>query len=135
METADERLAHGKPAEGTVTLETMIAGNRLEIAIADDGAGVDWDRVRDKAVSLGLPCDTKMQLEEALFASGFSTRSAVSEVSGRGVGLDALREACRSLGGDIALSTVRGVGTRIVCSVPLVPRGHQTVPQHMPVTS
>ncbi len=104
---------------GHLTLETMSLGSDLWISIADDGAGVDWGRVAEKARMLGLPASTQRDLDEALFASGVSTSSEVSETSGRGVGMDALRTACRELGGRVEVHSEQGRGTRITCVVPL----------------
>lgn len=122
IETPDVRAAAGKPEQGVVKLETTMSGSDLVIAISDDGAGIDWDRIAGKARALGLPAETPADLEEALFANGLSTRDDVSDTSGRGVGMDALRMACRSLNGRIRVESVRGQGTRITCTLPTITR-------------
>jgi two-component system chemotaxis sensor kinase CheA len=119
IEPADVRAAANKPEAGHITLETKIAGRELRIEIADDGAGIDWERVAARAAALGLPHATSADLEEALFASGVSTAEVASDVSGRGVGMDALRAMCRGLGGRIEISSKRGEGTRFACVFPL----------------
>ncbi len=106
---AARRLAD-KPEAGRIELSAAREGKQLVIAVRDDGAGVDFDSVREKAVALGLPHATKEDLTAALFADGFSTRTAVDELSGRGVGLSALKHAVLSLGGKIRVESTRGQG-------------------------
>jgi two-component system chemotaxis sensor kinase CheA len=119
IEMPDRRTAAGKPPTGTLVLETSIRDNEFWLEITDDGPGIDWERVADKARALGLPVSTAEQVEEALFASGVSTAAEVSELSGRGVGMDALRCACRDFGGRVQVRSLPGAGTRISCVLPL----------------
>ena len=81
------------------------------IELSDDGRGVDWQRVAAKAQALGLRHATRADLVEALFADGLSTRDQVSEVSGRGVGMAAVRSACAALGGAVQVLDREGGGT------------------------
>jgi two-component system, chemotaxis family, sensor kinase CheA len=89
------------------------------VTVADDGAGVDWEAVRCKAMAASLACETQAQLTEALFADGLSTRADVGETSGRGVGLSALRAACLAIGARIDIDSAQGKGTVVRMSLPL----------------
>jgi len=112
MEDAATRLALGKPEAGTIVLTADRDQGRLIISVGDDGKGIDWPRVKAKAASLNLPCETRQDLIDALFADGVTTREEVSETSGRGVGLAALRQVVESLGGKIEVESSWGLGTR-----------------------
>jgi two-component system chemotaxis sensor kinase CheA len=111
IESADERVRGGKPAGGSIWLRTFERDDGVVIELEDDGAGIDWAAIRARARVLDLPCSTASELEVALFADGFSTADAVSEISGRGVGLGALRAATTQLGGVIEIHSRRGAGT------------------------
>ena len=111
IETAEERLSRGKPAGGVLVLATSVAGGELHIQLSDDGRGVQWDAVARRAQREGLPSSTHADLEAALFFPGLSTAAVISELSGRGVGLGAVREACEALGGKVSVSSVSGEGT------------------------
>jgi two-component system chemotaxis sensor kinase CheA len=89
------RAAAGKPATAKITLTTRSTGDALVVEVRDDGGGIDWDAVRTTAERRGLPHGTRAELVEALFHDGVSTRSEVTQLSGRGVGLGAVRSACR----------------------------------------
>jgi len=119
VESPAVRAASGKPATARVTLTTRRDGYALVVEVRDDGAGVDWDAVRASAARCGLPHETRAELVEALFHDGLSTRSEVTQLSGRGVGLSAVRSACRSAGGAIDLASEPGRGTCIRCTFPL----------------
>jgi two-component system chemotaxis sensor kinase CheA len=121
IESPEIRTAAGKPAHGRVTFDTHVVGNAMYIEISDDGGGIDWPRVAEKARQRGMAATTQQDLDEAVFASGVSTAEQVTDTSGRGVGLDALRATCRELGGRVELHSVRGVGTRLSCVLPLGP--------------
>jgi two-component system chemotaxis sensor kinase CheA len=121
IEASAGRAAAGKPANGCLTLVTQLQGGELRLEIADDGDGIDWDRVGEQARARGLPAGTRAEIEEALFATGVSTAADITEISGRGVGMGALRSACRELGGRVEVTSKRGAGTRIACVLPLVP--------------
>lgn len=118
IEPAEERVALGKDAQGTLTVSTTTENGRLRVVIADDGRGINWDRVREKADDLGIPAKTHQDLVAALFVDGMSTRDAVSETSGRGVGLAAVAEALHDLGGRVDVSTEPQRGTQFCFSMP-----------------
>lgn len=119
LEPAADRTAAGKRESGRIALRTEIDDGALVLEIVDDGRGIDWDKVAERARLRGLPAETRAELEEALFASGVSTAAETTDVSGRGVGLDALRVACRGLGGRVELASELGAGSTIRCVVPL----------------
>jgi two-component system chemotaxis sensor kinase CheA len=116
IEPSEERVAAGKPAHGRLRLAIRARGAELTIQISDDGRGIDWDRVRERARSMGLPYQTADDLHEALFHGGLSTKSAVSEISGRGVGMSAIRAVCRRMGGELTVDSTWGHGTTISCT-------------------
>ncbi|MFZ5442770.1 MAG: ATP-binding protein [Myxococcota bacterium] len=119
VERPDVRVAAGKARAGRLSLRAALEGEALRLVIEDDGGGVDWERVRRRARALGLASETTAELEEALFHEGLSTRESVTDVSGRGVGLAALREAVRELGGRMTIAHSSTQGTRWEVSVPL----------------
>ncbi len=125
LETPAERTAAGKPAQGKVVLSARHEENHIVIEIVDDGKGIDVERVKAKAVSNGiLPKDQadRMSDKEGLqliFSSGLSTAAEVSEVSGRGVGMDIVRSNIQKLGGLIDMDTTLGQGTRFSLRLPL----------------
>lgn len=119
IEGAEERLEAGKPVAGEIRLFANVVGTRFVVGIADDGRGLDWDTVRARAQSLGLPAETTLDLIEALFHDGLSTKAVVSDVSGRGVGLGAVRMATEARGGKIDIESEPGEGTRFLFSFPL----------------
>jgi CheY-like chemotaxis protein len=118
LEPVAERLAAGKPAAGQLVLACTETATELVLSVTDDGRGVRWERARDRALRLGLPAATPADLVEALFSDGVSTADAVTETSGRGVGLGALRAVCRALGGAVDLASEPGHGTRVSCVIP-----------------
>jgi two-component system chemotaxis sensor kinase CheA len=109
IEEAAGRRAANKPEVGTLRFTARRVEGRLIISVGDDGKGIDWSGVKAKAVAAGLACETHADLVEAL-ADGFTTREQVSETSGRGVGLAALRQVVASLGGDITIRSESGQG-------------------------
>ncbi|MEI7891926.1 MAG: GAF domain-containing protein, partial [Myxococcales bacterium] len=111
LETPDERLAAGKGAEGRVVLRTLRSADELRIEIEDDGRGVDWDRLAEKALRIGLPAATHEDRVRAMFADGVSTRDEASELSGRGVGAGAVLRECEGRGGRVIVRSERGHGT------------------------
>ncbi len=113
IESPEEREATGKTATGHITLSAKLEKQEVVIAIADDGRGIDWKALGERAKDRGIHCKTREELIEALFLDGVSTAETVSEVSGRGVGMGALREACHSLGGYLEVPFVEGPGTII----------------------
>lgn len=124
IEPVAERLAAGKSAEGAITLEVRHRGPWILFACRDDGGGVDLDRVRELARQKGLiaaadaAADPKA-LVDLLLRGGLSTAQTVTDMSGRGVGLDVVRETAARLRGDASMHSDRGVGTRVELVVPL----------------
>ncbi len=125
LETPEERVAAGKPPTATLRVSAERIGDSVEVLIVDDGRGVDVDRVRARALERGI-CSAErlaaMSDEEAvhlIFTPGFSTAEAVSDVSGRGVGMDAVRSTITQIGGNISLSSTAGQGTRVRLVMPL----------------
>lgn len=111
LESPEERAALDKPAAGVIALRGFISGELFVIELTDDGRGIDWARVAARAAALGVPCATPDEQAAALFHDGLSTRDAASEVSGRGVGLAAVRAACARLCGEIQVDSTLGQGT------------------------
>jgi two-component system chemotaxis sensor kinase CheA len=111
FESADERLTLGKPEAGRLELRTTLDWERFTVEFSDDGRGIDWNAVARQAFRLGLAASTSKDLVAALFAEGFTTRSDVSDLSGRGVGLGAVGQACHELGGEVEIVSTRGLGT------------------------
>lgn len=122
VETTAERIAAGKPVYATLQMSTRCEASAVVIEIHDDGRGVDWDALRVRAREALRPHATHNDLVAAMFSDGITTRSDVTETSGRGVGLAALRDACVSLGGEIHVESERGKGTRMRFTLPLARR-------------
>jgi HPt (histidine-containing phosphotransfer) domain-containing protein len=122
IESAPERRSVGKPSAGKLTLHAWEAAGDIVIELQDDGRGIDWDTVRGKARALGLTVDSDEDLSRALFHGGISTRSEVSEFSGRGAGVSACYNACLALGGRMSITTARGDGTTFRFSIPKLPQ-------------
>jgi two-component system chemotaxis sensor kinase CheA len=112
IESPEERIAHGKPAEGRLLIDVAVEREHLVLTVADDGPGIDWGRLSERAAERGLSTSTHAERVAALFADGVSTARAISETSGRGVGMSAVREACAQLGGKVEVETARRAGTR-----------------------
>ncbi|RME15725.1 MAG: chemotaxis protein CheA [Alphaproteobacteria bacterium] len=123
IESPEERRAAGKPAEGTIRLSAAHRSGQVVIEVSDDGAGIDREQVLQKAREKGLVGgDADLNEQEVfalLFEPGFSTASKVSDLSGRGVGMDVVRTEIKTLGGHIGISSVRGRHTTVTISLPL----------------
>ncbi|WP_374526863.1 chemotaxis protein CheA [Novosphingobium sp.] len=123
IEDAEARLAAGKSAEGTLRLSAEHRSGRILIKIADDGKGIDRARVLAKAVEKGLVAPdaqlSKEEIDALIFAPGFSTAQTVSNISGRGVGMDVVRQNVKDLGGRITIESVEGQGTVFTLTLPL----------------
>lgn len=123
LESPDEREAAGKPAEGAVRLAALHRSGRIVIEIADDGKGINRPRVRGIAVDRGLIAEdavlTDDEVDNLIFLPGFSTAETVTDVSGRGVGMDVVKRSIQALGGRISISSVPGKGSTFTLSLPL----------------
>ena len=123
IEPPGVREAAGKPRQGTVQLSAMHSGANVLIRITDDGAGLDTDAIRSKAVEKGLmAAETELSEKELfslIFAPGFSTARQVTSVSGRGVGMDVVKRSIEALRGSIDVSSQKGMGTTITLKLPL----------------
>jgi two-component system, chemotaxis family, sensor kinase CheA len=119
IETPEARLAAGKSGRPKLKLVARPDAKALTIEISDDGRGIDWVRVREKAKERGLPSASEMDLVDALFCDGLSTAEHVTEVSGRGVGMSAVRQAASSLAGVVTVTSARGVGTTVSFRFPI----------------
>jgi two-component system chemotaxis sensor kinase CheA len=123
IEPPDERRQNGKPETGTIKLSAYQSEGRIYIEVRDDGRGINTERVRQKAIQLGWITENDHPSEETLFEflfqPGFSTAQQVSDLSGRGVGMDVVKRNVESLGGSISVQSKRGEGTRFLLRVPL----------------
>ena len=125
IESPEDREAAGKPAQAALTLRAVQRNNRVIVEIADDGRGISTEAVRAKAVRNGLIAEEDSRrlapadIHEFIFASGFSTAERITETSGRGVGMDVVRNNIARLGGAVAIRTREGHGTAFVIDLPL----------------
>ncbi|MGE8204061.1 chemotaxis protein CheW [Heyndrickxia sp. NPDC080065] len=125
IETPDKRRIQGKPEEGTIILKAYHSGNHVFIEIEDDGAGINREKVLSKALSKGIVGEeeaenlTDKQVFELILASGFSTADTISDISGRGVGLDVVKATIESLGGTINIDSTEGKGSIFIIQLPL----------------
>ncbi len=140
LETPEDRLAVGKPAEGVISLSAQHRSGRIVIEVSDDGRGINRSRVRQIAVERGIidpdASLTDEEIDNLIFAPGFSTASEISDISGRGVGMDVVKRSIQALGGRITINSTPGIGSRFTMSLPLtlavldgmvVMAGHQTL--------
>ncbi|MGY4280980.1 two-component system chemotaxis sensor kinase CheA [Bradyrhizobium sp. LM2.7] len=125
LETPAERLAAGKGEQGTIRLSAYHEGGHIIICIADNGRGLNTDRIKAKAISSGLVTEAELekmseaQIHKFIFAPGFSTAAAVTSVSGRGVGMDVVRTNIDQIGGTIDIKSVAGEGSSVTIKIPL----------------
>jgi two-component system, chemotaxis family, sensor kinase CheA len=112
------RTAAGKPARGAISFHARLENASVLIEVVDDGAGVDWQRLAARARAAGLQAGTREEIERTIFVSGISSVEAITDVSGRGVGLAAVWDATVSLGGTVRVTSVRGRETRFVFRLP-----------------
>jgi chemosensory pili system protein ChpA (sensor histidine kinase/response regulator) len=123
IETPAERVAKGKPELGEVRIEVRQEGNEIVLSVVDDGAGLNFERIRAKALSQGLlkPEDnpTDGEIAEFIFHPGFSTAAEVTQLAGRGVGMDVVKSEITALGGRVDLASETGKGTRFAIYLPL----------------
>jgi two-component system chemotaxis sensor kinase CheA len=123
IESPEERLAAGKPARGTLTLSAFHEGGDIVIKVGDDGGGLKRDKILAKALERGIVKEhdelTDERIYNLIFAPGFSTADNVSDVSGRGVGMDVVRRNIRDLGGNVTISSNPGQGSEVTIRLPL----------------
>ena len=125
LENPADRKANGKPEKGTIKLSAYHEGGHIIIEIADDGRGLNIEKIRRKALDSGLASESDLdkmsesQIYKYIFAAGFSTAQAVTNVSGRGVGMDVVRTNIDVIGGTIDLKSVAGEGTTFTIKIPL----------------
>ncbi len=123
IEASEVREAEGKPAQGTLRLSARQEGGEIHIAIEDNGAGLNHDAIRKKAIERGLIDEdtelTERELNQMIFEPGFSTAAEISSVSGRGVGMDAVRTTIDGLGGNIEVQSKQKLGTRVTLRLPV----------------
>ncbi len=125
IEKPEVRLANGKPAEGTLTLRAYQKGSRIILEIEDDGGGIPIEKVKAKAVRQGLITQEEAnampasKATELIFLPGFSTADKITELSGRGVGMDVVKNTIRQLKGTVTVETREGKGTKFIISLPV----------------
>jgi two-component system chemotaxis sensor kinase CheA len=122
IESPQERVRSGKPEAGTLSMRATHRGGSVIIEVSDDGRGLDRERILAKARELGMPGDeswTDVQVWDLVFEAGFSTAKEVTNLSGRGVGMDVVRRNIASLGGAVSLSSKKGEGTTVTIQLPL----------------
>ncbi len=126
IESPAERMQKGKPAEGHITLSLIELAESYKLTIEDDGQGIDYEAIRNKAIKMGYAADevatwSKQKLTSLLFKSGFSTKAQSDEDAGRGVGLDIIKTHIQSLHGHLGVDTKQGQSTRFTIKIPKNP--------------
>ena len=125
LETTEQRIASGKPEIGTIRVSAAHEASQIAIEVSDDGRGLDGPRIRRHAVALGLASEAEIaalsddDVCRFIFAPGFSTASRVTDISGRGVGLDVVRENIEAIGGVVSVASTPGGGARFSIRIPL----------------
>ena len=125
LESSEDRRRAGKPEKGTIKLSAYHEGGHIIIEVADDGCGLDVDRIKRKAIENGLASESDIekmseaQVQKFIFGAGFSTAKTVTNVSGRGVGMDVVRTNIDAIGGTIDLKSAQGKGTTFTIKIPL----------------
>ena len=123
IEPAEERARLGKPVDGLIRVEATQRGHDVAVEVRDDGRGIDPEQVRARAIERGLIAPdatlSKKELFDLLFLPGFSTRAEVTEISGRGVGLDVVRSNVSALGGLVTMDSTPGRGTQVTLMLPI----------------
>ncbi len=122
LEAPEQRRAAGKPEEGEIAIRLHREGSEIVLEVADDGAGLDREAIRRRAIDRGLlaadASPNEQELDSLIFAAGFSTADQVSQLAGRGVGMDVVRNEVRQLGGSVDIQSVRGQGVRFTLRLP-----------------
>lgn len=123
IESAQERIALGKPAQGTIKLKAYYSGTNVHIQISDDGGGIDPERIRSKAIESGIISPdaalSRQELLELILLPGFSTAAKVTDLSGRGVGMDVVKRKITEIRGEVELDSEQGKGACITIKLPL----------------
>jgi two-component system chemotaxis sensor kinase CheA len=125
LESTEERTASNKSEEGTILLKAYHSGNHVFIEVGDDGKGINRDKVLNKAIERGVVTEeeadtlTDQEVYSLIFSSGFSTADKISDISGRGVGLDVVKTKIESLGGAISIDSTPGYGSTFRIELPL----------------
>ncbi len=120
IEPPDQRRQTGKPPGGKITVAVVLRGSQIDVVISDDGRGLDLNKIRDKARRMNLPeAPDDRELVRRIFLPGFSTASIITDVSGRGIGLDVVKNHVESLHGTIEVASQPGLGTRFTLTVPV----------------
>ncbi|PHR95330.1 MAG: hypothetical protein COA78_30325 [Blastopirellula sp.] len=125
IETPEERIKVGKPAEGVVKLDAFHQGNSIIIQVIDDGKGINTNRILEKAIIKGLISQsdaermTQKQIQQLIWEPGFSTAEKVTEISGRGMGMDIVRSKIEEINGTVEVDSTEGVGTTFTIKLPL----------------
>lgn len=124
IESSQERLAAGKERSGHIVLEVLREGSEVVIHLSDDGRGIDINKVREKAIAQGLINSdeyqyTDLEIMQYVFNAGITTSNNVTQISGRGVGMDVVASEVRQLGGSVLVNSEVGVGTRVTMRIPL----------------
>jgi two-component system, chemotaxis family, sensor kinase CheA len=125
IETSEERIRAGKPTSGKIKIEAAQKGGYITLTISDDGRGINLDRVKEKAIEIGLATKAEVQamndqqVAKFIFHAGFSTANSLSNISGRGVGMDVVRSNIEQIGGSIDIITKHGQGTQVEINIPL----------------
>ncbi len=125
LENPEQRAEAGKPETGTITLNAFHEGGHIIIQIKDDGRGLNMSRIHEKILENGLATDTELealsetQIQQYIFKAGFSTAEVITNVSGRGVGMDVVRTNIERIGGTIELKSTEGKGTTVTIKIPL----------------
>lgn len=125
IESKEERIAKGKPSVGTIRLDARHEGNNVVIEVSDDGRGLDREKILKRAIEMGLTDETKAstltdeKVFSFIFTPGFSTAENVSDVSGRGVGMDVVKSTIEALNGSVQIESVKNQGTKVTIKLPL----------------
>jgi two-component system chemotaxis sensor kinase CheA len=123
IETSEVRNKSGKSSQGILSLKAFYSGSSVVIEISDDGAGINLERIRSKAISRGLITNdaqlTDHELTDLIFLPGFSTADNITDVSGRGVGMDVVRRNIADIRGEVEVTTTEGKGTQFIIKLPL----------------
>ncbi len=125
IESPEERVKKGKPEKGTVLLKSYHSGNHVFIEVEDDGGGINRKKVLEKALERGVITEREAetledhQIDSLIFAAGFSTADTISDISGRGVGLDVVKNKLESLGGSVSINSTEGQGSLFSIQLPL----------------